>query len=81
MSEPTLEEQLFFGSVEVTFEVTPGSAFWSPSGAWKDVVSEQAKAVANARFFPVQSMGEEYSDLIVPAIPATDLCLCEHTGN
>jgi hypothetical protein len=70
-----LGEQLFFGSVDVSFAVVPGKGFSSPDNAWKDNVTPEAKEQANARFQAASFLGEDYSKLVVPAIPATDFAL------
>lgn len=66
---PTLHEQLFYGSVDVTFNIAPGMTFAvSPDAVW---TNSNDITMALARFEPLKPLG----DLVVPAIPATDVVL------
>lgn len=80
MAAPTLSEELYFGSVDVSFSATPGQAFASPPNTWSDLVSVGSKSVANARFEMAQWLGDGYSTLVLPAIPATDPVLDTNAG-
>lgn len=73
----TLDEELYFGSVPVTLGEVPGKSSLYTSKTFRETTEQAAKDIANARNKPLASLGEEYANLVIPAIPATDPVLIQ----
>jgi hypothetical protein len=70
--EVSLEEQLYFGSIEVRFEPVAGKLHNNIS--FEEIRTPDIEEIAKSRSTPLKSIDEEKT-LISPAIPALDLTL------
>ena len=69
---------LYFGNVPVTFAPINGKTVSNCSGVLTEEQSEDplnSQKRVKARLEPLDHLGDEYKDLIVPAIPAPDLII------
>lgn len=78
--EITLHEYLFYGSVDVTFNIQNGTSQGFHKSLFSDSQSQDAKDFANQRFKPLTQLGTEYEATIIPAIPATDPVFTAYSG-
>lgn len=75
MSElASLEEQLFYGSVEVKFDSVPGKYFDISNKSMEEIKNNETEKIAKSRSEPLKIETEEHS-LIMPVIPAVDIAL------
>lgn len=73
MSElASLEEQLFYGSVEVRFDSVPGKYCDISHKSLEEIRNDETEKTAKSRSEPLRIISEQNS-LIIPVIPAVDI--------
>lgn len=70
VAQVTLEEKLYFGSVEVRFEIAAGSLHNALS--YREERTQELELLASIRTKPIPYPNEEKL-LVIPAVPAIDL--------
>jgi hypothetical protein len=68
----SLEEQLYYGSVEVRFESVPGKFFDISTKTMIEIKNNVSEKIARSRSEPLKISTEEHS-LVMPVIPAIDI--------
>lgn len=74
-----LLEKLYYGSVPVYFAHVPGKAFAYTPECFIETRDPALMKLSQDRMKPAAFLGEEYSNLILPAIAAIDLKEVEHS--